>query len=131
MAQGIANIEMLMGRLVSPGRDGMDVDVKNPARNRCDGIKPRFLHSLPERHGKKIWIAVGMASRLQPTFQFPVMGQQYLAAIAIDQPCRTSDMAGNQAPQKTIRMIGHEVTKPFHGLAFFRKPTSIISQSVQ
>ncbi len=72
-----SDVMVFVGRLRSPSRDPMNVQVENcgpaPQRQRLKAPKAGFFFRLPNRAGQHVGVSVGVPTELKPAIQFPMM----------------------------------------------------------
>lgn len=103
------NVVMQMLRYLTPGRNGMYVNVEHgslASEPKCcqAGFFLRFLHG----HSSYIGVAIGMTTRLQPAVQLTVMNQYDLPLFRRGNQCRRSNMTGKQRPLEALRISLHK-----------------------
>jgi hypothetical protein len=107
----ISDIVVKMGFDVFVPRDHMDVNVKNPGRNKVQGVQSRFFRGLPGGYLQYIFFAIGMSAGLKPFVEFFMVHQQNgMSRIANDER-RGCNVAGQEGSVEAVWEIAQERNK--------------------
>ena len=68
-------IVMIMCCFMTPGRDLVDIDIKQLLIDKLKAFQARFLDGFAVRHLLNIGITVGMPAQLNPDVELFMMGQ--------------------------------------------------------
>jgi len=68
-------IVMIMRCFMTPGRDLVDIDIKQLLIDKLQADQARFLNGFTVRHLLDIGITVGMPAQLNPDIELFMMGQ--------------------------------------------------------
>ena len=68
-------IVMIMCCFMTPGRDQMDIDIKQLLLDKLQADQARFFDGFTVRHLLNIGITVGMPAQLNPDIELFMMGQ--------------------------------------------------------
>jgi hypothetical protein len=114
------NVVVIMGRFLLPGRDAVDIEVENLRTDGLQSSQSGFLETLLHRDSENIGVSIGMASRLEPEIQLPVMRQERLPARHIENPGRRGDVSLSETPLEALR-ISHDKITETKGIVPFRR----------
>ena len=93
--------------------DRMDIEVIDFGQKQFRGGYSSFFFQFALGNGQHIFIAIGMAARLQPPIQLGVVEQQYFCSRSIGHPGRARDVA-----RKVIAMVCPRMKQKFAELFF-------------
>jgi hypothetical protein len=113
----IAQVQMLVGRLVAAGRDRVDVHVEGPRGRGVEGetVDARLLPRLPQRHGFGARLSgIGVAAGLKPPVELPMMKQQDSVGRSGHHEGASREMALGDTTVEGVGMACQEVQDARH-----------------
>jgi hypothetical protein len=113
--QKVAQVQMLMGRVCSPGRDVVDVDVERAGRGRMEdeAADPRLLEGLAKGHVLPRRLSgLGVPAGLEPAVELAVVEEQHPLAVRRHDEGAPREVALGDPAVEGIGMAPHEVEDP-------------------
>jgi putative hydrolase of the HAD superfamily len=130
--QEVADVEVKMRGLSSPGGDRVDIDVQGhrlgAAGQNFELFDPRFLAGLPEGNSERIGLAIGVSTRLQPSIELGVMQEKDVAVIPRDDPGRAGHVPFETGSVETIRTTLDELDEAVYPIMLLDVTLAIPTQ---
>lgn len=107
----VAQVEMVVSRFGTPGRNGVHVHVEGP---RCRGVQgeardPGLFERLAKGYGlSRLLAGIAMTARLEPTLELTVMQEQDAVAGRRDDDRAPGEMAFEDPAIEGVVVTGHE-----------------------